>query len=90
MRKYAKADEFAADSFNDAQKLLQQAQEYQNRKQWNPAIMTSKEAVQKAEDARTISLRTQQQLALQKEREDAAAREAAEKQKALAAQQHAN
>jgi outer membrane protein OmpA-like peptidoglycan-associated protein len=86
---YAKADEFASDSFGDAQKLLQQAQDYENRKQWNPAIMTSKEAVQKAEDARNISLRKQQQLALQKEREDAAAREAAEKQKALVAQQNA-
>jgi len=87
--KYAKADEFAADGYNDAQKLLQQAQEYQDRKQWNPSIMTAKEAVQKAEDARIVSLRRQQQLALQKEREDAAAREAAQKQKALEAQQHA-
>ncbi len=87
--KYAKADEFASDSYNDAQKLLQQAQDYQDRKQWNPSIMTSKEAVQKAEDARLVSLRRQQQLALQKEREDAAAREAAQKQRALEAQQHA-
>jgi outer membrane protein OmpA-like peptidoglycan-associated protein len=87
---YAKADEFAADGYADAQKLLQQAQDYAVRKQWNPSIMTSKEAVQKAEDARTISLRRQQQLALQKEREDAAAREAAEKQKALIAQQNAD
>ena len=88
--KYAKADEFAADGYNDAQKLLQQAQEYQDRKQWNPSIMTAKEAVQKAEDARIVSLRRQQQLALQKEREDAAAREAAQKQRALEAQQHAD
>lgn len=88
--KYAKADEFASDTYNDAQKLLQQAQEYQDRKQWNPSIMTAKEAVQKAEDARIVSLRRQQQLALQKEREDAAAREAAQKQKALEAQQHAD
>jgi outer membrane protein OmpA-like peptidoglycan-associated protein len=79
---YAKADEFAADGFNDAKKLLQQAQEYQDRKQWNPSIMTAKEAVQKAEDARLVSLKRQQQLALQKEREEAAAREAAQKQKA--------
>ena len=86
---YAKADQFAADGYSEAQKLLQQAQDYQNRKQWNPSIMTAKEAVQKAEDARTISLRRQQQLALQKEREDAAAREASEKQKALIAQQQA-
>ena len=87
--KYAKADQFAGDTYGDAQKLLQQAQEYQDRKQWNPAIMTSKEAVQKAEDARIVSLRRQQQLALQKEREDAAAREAAAKQRTLEAQQHA-
>ena len=82
--KYAKADEFAADSYDEAQKLLQKAQEYQNGKQWNPSIMTAKEAVQKAEDARLVSLRRQQQLALQKEREDAAAREALQKQKAEA------
>ena len=88
--KYAKADEFAGDSYSDAQKLLQQAQDYQDRKQWNPSIMTSKEAVQKAEDARIVSLRRQQQLALQKEREDAAAREAAQKQRALEAQQQAD
>jgi outer membrane protein OmpA-like peptidoglycan-associated protein len=87
---YAKADQFASDTYGDATKLLQQAQDYQNRKQWNPAIMTSKEAVQKAEDARIISLRRQQQLALQKEREDAAAREADEKQKRLVAQQQAD
>ncbi len=87
---YAKADQFAADSYTDAQKLLQQAQEYQDRKQWNPSIMTAKEAVQKAEDARLVSLKRQQQLALQKEREDAAAREAAQKQRALEAQQRAD
>jgi outer membrane protein OmpA-like peptidoglycan-associated protein len=86
---YAKADEFAAETYTDAEKLLQTAQDYQNRKQWNPSIMTAKEAVQKAEDARNISLRKQQQLALQKEREDAAAREAAAKQRALEAQRHA-
>ena len=86
---YARADQFAADTYGDAQKLLQQAQDYTNRKQWNPAIMTSKEAAQKAEDARTISLRKQADLALQKEREDAAAREAAEKARAEAANQAA-
>jgi outer membrane protein OmpA-like peptidoglycan-associated protein len=87
--KYAKADEFASDTYSEAEKLLEQAQDYQNRKQWHPSIMTSQEAVQKAEAARVISLRRQQQLALQKEREDAAAREAAQKQRALEAQQQA-
>jgi outer membrane protein OmpA-like peptidoglycan-associated protein len=81
---YAKADQFAGDVYSDAAKLLQQAQDYQDRKQWNPAIMTAKEAVQKAEDARTISLRKQQQLALQHEREVAAAKVAASQAQAEA------
>jgi outer membrane protein OmpA-like peptidoglycan-associated protein len=75
--KYARADQFASDTYGDASSLLNQAEDYEARKQWNPAIMTSKEAVQKAEDARTISLRKQQQLALDQERQEAAARQAA-------------
>ncbi|HSU33252.1 MAG TPA: OmpA family protein [Bryobacteraceae bacterium] len=86
--RYAKADQYAKDAFNDATKLLDQAQDYQRRKQWNPATMTAKEAVQKAEDARTISLREQQQLAQQQERAAAAARVArAREQAAEAARQ---
>jgi outer membrane protein OmpA-like peptidoglycan-associated protein len=83
---YAKADEFASDVYQDATRLLKQSQDYRERKQWNPAIMTAREAAQKAEDARTISLRRQADLALQKERADAAAREAAAKQRAQEAQ----
>jgi outer membrane protein OmpA-like peptidoglycan-associated protein len=79
---YAKADEFASDVYQDATRLLKQAQDYRERKQWNPAIMTAREAAQKAEDARTISLRRQSDLALQKERQDAADREAAERKRA--------
>jgi outer membrane protein OmpA-like peptidoglycan-associated protein len=53
--------------------------------------MTSKEAVQKAEDARTISLRRQQEKALADERAAAAARIASEKEKAeMAAKQQAD
>ncbi len=78
--KYARADQFAGDTYQSASSLLNQAEDYEARKQWNPAIMTSKEAVQKAEDARTISLRKQQQLALDQERQDAAARQAAAQQ----------
>jgi outer membrane protein OmpA-like peptidoglycan-associated protein len=77
--RYAKADQYASDSFQDAVKLLNQAEDYQTRKQWKPATMTAKEAVQKAEDARTVSLRKQQQIALDTERQEAAAREAAAK-----------
>ncbi|HEX4170796.1 MAG TPA: OmpA family protein [Bryobacteraceae bacterium] len=86
---YAKADQFATDTYQQAEKLWQQAQEYRDRKQWRPTIMTSREAVQKAEDARTISLRKQQQLALDNERKEAAARQLAEQQKAAASAQRA-
>lgn len=79
---YAKADQYAQDVYQDADKLLKQAEDYRARKQWRPAAMTAREAVQKAEDARIISLRRQQQLALDQERQEAAAREAAARQKA--------
>jgi outer membrane protein OmpA-like peptidoglycan-associated protein len=77
--RYAKADQYASDAFKGAVAALDQAEDYQTRKQWKPAIMTAREAVQKAEDARVISLRRQQQLALDQERQEAAAREAAAK-----------
>src|SRR5581483_11929045 len=67
--KYAKADQYAGDMYQDASRLLSQAEDYQARKQWNPAIMTAKETAQKAEDARIFSLRKQQQLALDEERQ---------------------
>src|SRR5579884_584280 len=56
--RYAKADQYGGQTFQDAEHLLTQAEDYQHRKQWNPAKMTAREAVQKAEDARVISLRT--------------------------------
>jgi outer membrane protein OmpA-like peptidoglycan-associated protein len=80
--RYAKADQYAADSFKGAVAALDQAEDYQKRKQWKPAIMTAREAVQKAEDSRVISLRRQQQIALDQERQQAAAREAAAKARA--------
>ncbi len=91
--KYARADQFASEQYNDAEKLLNQAEDYEARKQWEPAKMTAKEAVQKSEDARTISLRQQQQLALAQERQESAERQAAAQQAAqqaeLRAQQEA-
>ncbi len=86
---YAKADQYATDMFQQADKLWQQAQDYQDRKQWKPAVMTAREAVQKAEDARTVSLRKQQELALKNEREEAAARQAAAQQRAAESAQQA-
>ncbi len=79
---YAKADQFAPDQYKQAVDLWQQAQDYQSLKEWKPAIMTAREAVQKAEDARTVSLRKQQQLALDNERAEAAARQKAAQEKA--------
>ena len=87
--KYAKADQFGGDTFQDATALLKQAQDYKDRKQWNPSIMTAKEAVQKAEDARIISLRKQQQMALDLERQQAAERQAAAQRQAELSRQRA-
>ncbi len=88
---YAKADQFAGDSYNDAVKLVQQAQDYSDRKQYNPAIMTAKEAVQKAEDSRVVSLRRQQEKSLADERAAAAAKISEEQEKArLEAKQRAD
>ena len=86
---YAKADQYGGDTYQNAVKLLQQAQDYKERKQWNPSIMTAKEAVQKAEDSRIIALRKQQQLALDAERQEAADRQAAAQRQTLLAQQRA-
>lgn len=79
---YAKANQYASDVFQSADSLWHQAQDYEARKQWKPAIMTAREAVEKAEDARIVSLRKQQQLAQEQERQEAAARQAAAQQQA--------
>lgn len=80
--RYARADQYATDTFQDSVKLLQQAEDYVARKEYSPSIMTAKEAIQKAESARLISLKTQQQDALNEERQQAAEREAAAKAQA--------
>jgi outer membrane protein OmpA-like peptidoglycan-associated protein len=76
----AGADKYATEVFQNAQNLLNQAQQYQDRKAGErPVIMTSREAVQKSEDARIISIRRQRELALQMQREEQAARVSAAK-----------
>ena len=58
--KWAGADVSAADSFEKASKLLAQAEAYKARKAGSkPIAMTAREAVQTAEDARLITLKTQ-------------------------------
>jgi len=81
------ADKYAADSFQKAQTTLQQSEDYLKRKQRKPAIMIARETAQTAEDARVIALKRQEDEALQKEREAAAAREAEAKRQAEQEQQ---
>lgn len=76
------ADKYAGDSFQKAERLLQQAEDYKKRKQEKPSSMIAREAIQTAEDARLIALERQEQERLANERRAAAEREAAEKAKA--------
>lgn len=76
--KWAGADVSAAESFRKASDLLAQAETYKTGKKGSKAIaMTSREAVQTAEDARLIALKSQADARLAQERAAAASREAA-------------
>jgi outer membrane protein OmpA-like peptidoglycan-associated protein len=67
--RWSGAEEHATDTFEKADHLLTQAQDYQARKAGRkPVIMTAREAVQTAEDARAIALRQEEQLALAEQR----------------------
>jgi len=75
--KWAGADVSAAESFEKASKLLAQAEAYKARKAGSkPIAMTAREAVQTAEDARLITLKTQAEERLAQERAASAGREA--------------
>jgi len=81
----ARADQYAAPSFQKAQELLQQAEDAYLRKQGKTPIGTlARNAAQTAEDARVISLKRQEELRIAKERQDAADREAQAKAQAEA------
>jgi outer membrane protein OmpA-like peptidoglycan-associated protein len=74
--KWAGADVAAAESFQKATKLLEQAESYQARKAGSkPVAMTAREAVQTAEDARLITLKRQEEDRLAAERAASAGRE---------------
>ncbi len=84
--RWAGAETNANNSYSKAQQLLQQAEDYQNRKAgYKPVAMAAREAVQTAEDARIISMKKMQadKLATARERADqeAQARVAAERNK---------
>src|SRR5215469_4476874 len=81
--RWAGADKDANESFQKADKLLEQAEAYKARKAGNkPVSMTAREAVQTAEDARLIALKRQDEQREAQERQAAADREAQAKAQA--------
>src|SRR5687767_13940207 len=69
------ADHFATETFQKAEKSLAAAEAYQARNAGSkPVIMTAREAVQTAEDARAIAVKRQEEEALNAERQRAADR----------------
>jgi outer membrane protein OmpA-like peptidoglycan-associated protein len=81
---WAGADKYAADTYQKAARLLDEAENYQirNHPEKKPAAMIAREAVQTAEDARLITLKRMDEERLAKERQDAADRELAAKNQA--------
>ena len=71
------ADRFATDTFSKAENSLKQAEAYQTRKAGRkPVTMTSRVAVQTAEDSRAIAVKRQEEDRLAAERQAGADREA--------------
>jgi outer membrane protein OmpA-like peptidoglycan-associated protein len=69
--KDSQADEYAPQPLQNAQQLLDKAEDYYRRHQGSNAIATvAREAVQAAEAARVMSLRAEEQARLRRERED--------------------
>src|ERR1051326_2868090 len=89
--RWAGAESSAPESFQKASKLLEQAEAYKARKAGNkPVSMTSREAVQTAEDSRLITLKSQADARLEQERAASAGREADANAKAADAKASAN
>jgi outer membrane protein OmpA-like peptidoglycan-associated protein len=89
--RWAGADNSASESFQKASKLLEQAEAYKARNAGNkPVSMTAREAVQTAEDARLITLKSQADARLEQERTASAGREAEANAKAADARASAN
>ena len=81
--RWAGADKDAAESFHKAEESLKQAEVYKARKAGTrPVVMSAREAVQTAEDARLIALKRQEEQRLATERQAAADREAQAKAQA--------
>jgi outer membrane protein OmpA-like peptidoglycan-associated protein len=82
--KWQEADRLAADSYQKALAALNQAEDYNTRKQRKPAIATAREAAQLAEDARVIAEKRGEEERLEQERREADEREAQAKAEAEA------
>ena len=81
------ADRFATETFQKAENSLAQADAYQERNAGKKAvIMTAREPVQTAEDARAIAVKRQEADALTAERQESADREARAESGRVAAQ----
>ena len=73
--RWARADQYASDTFHKAETLLERAESYQAQKQTKSAVQTAREAVQTAEDSRLIARKRLDEERLAKEREAAAERD---------------
>ena len=81
------ADRFATESFQKAEKSLQEAEAYQARKAGTkPVTMSARQAVQTAEDARAIAVKRQEEETLSIERKASADRESRAQSERAAAQ----
>jgi outer membrane protein OmpA-like peptidoglycan-associated protein len=91
LARVAGADKYAPESFQKAAATLQQAEQYQAQHPGQKPVMTmAREAAVRAEDARVVALKRQQQEALDNERAAALARENAEKARAEEAKRKAD
>jgi len=89
--RWAGADNSASESFKKATKLLEQAEAYKARNAGNKSVsMTAREAVQTAEDARLITLKSQADARIEQERTASAGREANANARAADARASAN
>ncbi len=82
--KWQQADQYAAESFVKADQSLTQAEDYLKRKDKKSASVAAREAVQKAEDARVIAVKRQEDERIARERREREEREAKAKAEAEA------
>ena len=85
LARIAKADKYAASSFERATSLMARTEDYVNREQWKPSESVARQVTQAAEDARTIALRRREEERIALEQE--AAHQRTQEAQKMAAQQ---